>query len=136
MKRRRPTVLVASRGRRSLPMGHTAYQHVGHTAYQHVGDAPAVVPNPAPPDPNTLAAVTWTDNTGQPGGVSLTYQPDTSFWGLVRLGVITLAAYHGYRRNSSIGWAVAWAFMAGIAPPVVIGVAFAQGFGDRRGASS
>jgi len=147
MRARRPqrTVRIGTgRTRRLQPIGHTAYEHVGHTAYEHVGDdgtttttattatAPAVTPTPATttvlmPDGTVMSTTAPTSNGN--GG-------PTTFWGAVRLGVIALAAYHGYRRNDSIGWAVAWAFLAGIAPPVVIGVAFAQGLGDRKGASS
>ena len=45
---------------------------------------------------------------------------------------MSLAAYHGYKRNNSFGWAVGWAFLGGLAPVIVIPVAFAQGFGKRK----
>lgn len=41
-------------------------------------------------------------------------------------------AYHGYRRNNSVGWAVAWFFLGGLFWPVGLGVAMAQGFGKPR----
>lgn len=43
-----------------------------------------------------------------------------------------IGAYHGYMRNDSVGWAVVWALLGGIAPVIVIPVAIAQGIGDRR----
>ena len=38
-------------------------------------------------------------------------------------------AYHGYRRNSSWGWALAWGIGGGIVWPIALAVAIAQGFG-------
>ena len=41
-------------------------------------------------------------------------------------------AYHGYRRNDSIGWAIVWAIVGGMFWPVGWGVALAQGYGDPK----
>jgi hypothetical protein len=38
-------------------------------------------------------------------------------------------AYHGYKRNNSIGWALAWAIVGGLVWPISLGIAYAQGFG-------
>jgi len=38
-------------------------------------------------------------------------------------------AYHGYRRNGSVGWAAGWALFGSVAPFLAIPVALAQGFG-------
>ena len=43
-----------------------------------------------------------------------------------------IGAYHGYKRNDSVGWAIVWAALGGIFPIVVIPVALAQGIGDRH----
>jgi len=43
-----------------------------------------------------------------------------------------IGAYHGYKRNESVGWAVVWALLGGLVPVVVIPVAFAQGIGTRK----
>lgn len=43
-----------------------------------------------------------------------------------------IGAYHGYKRNDSLGWAIGWAFLGGLFPVIVIPVAFAQGFGERK----
>jgi hypothetical protein len=40
-----------------------------------------------------------------------------------------LSAYHGYKRNDSIGWALWWGFCGGLFPVVTPAIAFAQGFG-------
>lgn len=45
-------------------------------------------------------------------------------------GVI-LGAYHGYRRNSSVGWAIGWGVLGGLFPFITIPISIAQGFGKR-----
>jgi hypothetical protein len=52
---------------------------------------------------------------------------------LVRTAAVGAAAFHGYRRNKSVLWAVIWAVLAGISPLVTTGVAVAQGFGKPKG---
>lgn len=42
-----------------------------------------------------------------------------------------LGAYHGYKRNNSVGWAIAWAVLGGAFPFIAIPVALAQGVGKR-----
>jgi hypothetical protein len=41
-------------------------------------------------------------------------------------------AYHGYKRNRSVGWAVGWFFFGGIAPVLSIPISLAQGYGKPR----
>jgi hypothetical protein len=38
-------------------------------------------------------------------------------------------AYHGYRRNDSVGWAIGWFLLGGIFPFITIPVSLAQGYG-------
>jgi hypothetical protein len=49
------------------------------------------------------------------------------------LGVIGMAtgAYHGYKRNDSVGWAIVWALLGGAVPIITIPVSIAQGYGKR-----
>lgn len=47
-------------------------------------------------------------------------------------GTVT-GAYHGYKRNKSIGWAMAWAFLGGMFPVLTIPISLAQGFGKPKG---
>lgn len=78
---------------------------LGFTAYHHVGaDLPVVVATPSP------------------------------VLQLVGDAAIGLAAYHGYKRHrGSVGWALGWALLAGLAPVIVTGVALAQGLGKPKG---
>lgn len=41
-------------------------------------------------------------------------------------------AYHGYKRNSSIGWAVAWSIFGSTLPLLAAPVMLAQGFGKKK----
>jgi hypothetical protein len=43
-----------------------------------------------------------------------------------------VGTYHGYARNHSVGWALGWGFLGGLAPVVVIPIALAQGLGKPR----
>jgi hypothetical protein len=43
-----------------------------------------------------------------------------------------LGAYHGYKRDNSIGWAIGWAILGATFPIVTIPVAIAQGFGQPK----
>ncbi len=82
------------------------YSPTGHSAYHHVGADPA----PPAPAPN-----------GSSGAQLLG-------WAAVGAG-----AYHGYKRNNSIGWAIGWALLAGFFPIITVPVSLAQGFGKRKG---
>ena len=61
-------------------------------------------------------------------------QPQGQLWKLISIGAVGLAAFHGYRRNRSVGWAIGWALLAGFSPVITTGVAVAQGLGKRKGA--
>jgi hypothetical protein len=56
-------------------------------------------------------------------------------WSYLGPAAVGAAAYHGYKRNRSAGWAIAWALCAGISPIITIAVALAEGFGKRKGSS-
>lgn len=49
---------------------------------------------------------------------------------LSAVGAIS-GAYHGYKRNDSAGWAVAWFFFGSWLPLLSIPISLAQGFGKR-----
>lgn len=50
------------------------------------------------------------------------------------LGALSAAAsaYHGYKRNNSLGWAIAWAAAGGFFPLITPAIGLAQGWGKRK----
>jgi hypothetical protein len=80
------------------------YSPTGHTAYHHVGADPAT----------------------NPLGLS------NLELGLSVAGT-AIGAYHGYKRNNSVGWAIGWAVLGGMFPVITSAVAFAQGISKRKG---
>lgn len=58
---------------------------------------------------------------------------ESNFYRMFALFGAGIGAYHGYKRNESVGWAIGWALLGSIFPIVVIPVAFAQGLGKRKG---
>lgn len=46
---------------------------------------------------------------------------------------MALGAYHGYKRDSSIGWALWWGLMGAMFPVITPTIALAQGFGKKKG---
>lgn len=70
---------------------------------------------------------------------ALSWLETSSSWGWSTIGgVLSVASaafsgYHGYRRNNSIGWAIAWFTLGGIFPIFTPVVALAQGYGKRKG---
>lgn len=85
-------------------------------------DAPA----PAPLNPEA--------QPGQPAVPTPGMQADSMglLWGLISIASAAGLVYHGYRRNHSIGWAIGWAVLGGIAPIIAWPVAFAQGYGKPK----
>lgn len=53
-------------------------------------------------------------------------------WGVLATASAAASAYHGYKRNDSIGWAIWWFFMGSLFPVITPVVAVAQGFGRRE----
>lgn len=70
-------------------------------------------------------ALSWLDS-------SKSWSPNT-FWGVMSLVSGAASAYHGYKRNNSVGWAVGWFFLGSILPIFTPVIALAQGFGKRKG---
>jgi hypothetical protein len=62
---------------------------------------------------------------GQSGSPSSLWYP---FGGLIEAASIGLSAYHGYKRNDSVGWAVVWGLLGGVFPVLVPVIGLAQGF--------
>jgi hypothetical protein len=56
-------------------------------------------------------------------------------WGLIGTASMAASAWHGYRRNRSVGWAIWWALMGAMFPVVTPVIGVAQGWGKRKGRS-
>ena len=53
-------------------------------------------------------------------------------WAVASVISAGAGAFHGYRRNQSIGWALGWAILGGMFPVIVPAIALAQGFGKPK----
>lgn len=53
-------------------------------------------------------------------------------WGWLSILSSGASAYHGYKRNGSIGWAIGWAALGAIFPVITPAIAAAQGFGKKK----
>jgi hypothetical protein len=54
-------------------------------------------------------------------------------WGVASTASAAASAYHGYRRNDSLGWGLWWFLMGALFPIVTPVIALAQGYGKPRG---
>lgn len=92
-------------------------------------DAPAAVPINAEAQP-PVAAAPITPLVPAPAP---TISPGVAIVaGLIDLASTAGLAYHGYKRNKSIGWALMWAIFGGAVPIIGWPVAIAQGFGEPK----
>jgi hypothetical protein len=90
-------------------------------------------------DPGTTMATTDTGasslpSTSQPPSLQRLTSPVSGYYPLfwvLSAASTGLSAYHGYRRNDSVGWAIWWGLMGTLFPVVSVAIAVAQGFGKR-----
>ena len=68
------------------------------------------------------SALNWLDTSSK----WTRYKPQ--ILGALAIASMAASAFHGYRRNKSVGWALVWAIAGGIAPIVTPVIAVAQGF--------
>lgn len=88
----------------------------------------------------TLSDATATSDTASPAPWTSAWvqqHPTATFvFGLLGTASMALSAYHGYKRNASLGWGLWWGAMGALAPVLTPSIAFAQGFGRRKSARS
>lgn len=53
-------------------------------------------------------------------------------WAVLGTASMAASAYHGYKRNQSVGWALWWGFCGALFPVITPVIAAAQGFGKRK----
>jgi hypothetical protein len=71
----------------------------------------------------------WNGTTGICSPPTPTQQAYRTAMQVARVASVGAGAYHGYKRNNSIGWAIWWALMGGLFPVITPAIAVAQGFG-------
>jgi len=99
---------------------------------EQFGDDMSYLPPADPPAELPPGTMTPTDNTIPP---DLTVAPKGVLgyaWKAASIASAGAGAYHGYKRNQSVGWAVVWALLGGVFPVIVPAIALAQGFGKRK----
>jgi len=55
-----------------------------------------------------------------------------TWWIAISTVSMAASAYHGYKRNRSIGWALLWGLTGATFPVITPTIALAQGFGKRK----
>lgn len=80
-------------------------------------------------DPQKLAEATEMLASGDSITPSKRY---AVIWGALSTVSMAASAYHGYRRNDSVGWALWWGLMGAMFPVITPTIAVAQGFGRRK----
>ena len=93
-------------------------------------DVSLLPPEESPPDP--ALDLPPEPNSGPPATINLNATPLGYAWTAAALASTAAGAYHGYKRNQSVGWAIAWALLGGLFPIIVPAIALAQGFGKRK----
>lgn len=53
-------------------------------------------------------------------------------WSAVSTASMAASAYHGYKRNRTVGWALLWGLSGALFPIITPTIAVAQGFGKRK----
>lgn len=73
----------------------------------------------------------WMNAGGLSGLGALDYKVPV-WWDLLSIASGAASAYHGYKRNDSVGWAIVWGLLGGVFPVITPAIAWAQGFGKKK----
>jgi len=76
------------------------------------------------------SAMSWLDKTDSMSTTWATHK--NKFFGILAIASGAASAYHGYKRNESIGWGVWWFLMGTTFPVITPVIGLAQGFGKRK----
>jgi len=115
---------------RFIPAQHISpRQELHFPKFEVYPDVPQNLARPTYKGPSLLSGIGRLNGLG-----SLGMEPGAqAIVGIAVLASIGASAFHGYRRNNSVGWGVWWALMGGLFPVVTPAIALAQGFGKRSG---
>jgi hypothetical protein len=67
-----------------------------------------------------------------PQAVGMTIPEISPAMRVIGMAGAAAGAYHGYKRNNSVGWAIGWALLGGVFPIITVPVSLAQGFGKKK----
>lgn len=70
------------------------------------------------------SALTWLDASGK--------WNTGKIWGVLSIASGAVSAYHGYKRNNSLGWGIWWFIMGTVFPVITPAIGLAQGLGKRK----
>lgn len=65
---------------------------------------------------------------------SISFGTPSPIWTAIMVASMGLSAYHGYKRNNSVGWGIGWGLLGGLLPIITPVIAVAQGLGKRKAA--
>ncbi len=91
-----------------------------------VTDVPSI---PAPIQPQPLAVQPPAPAPREPKDEGLSIS--SALWSVAVIASTGLCAYHGFKRNDSVGWGVAWGILGSMFPVITVAIAAGQGFGVR-----
>lgn len=57
--------------------------------------------------------------------------PQGIAYGVIATASMAVSAYHGYKRNNSVGWALVWGAFGAVFPVITPVIAVAEGYGKR-----
>ncbi|KKN61344.1 hypothetical protein LCGC14_0522760 [marine sediment metagenome] len=69
---------------------------------------------------------------GKANGLYPYYKKYAWAWGILSTASGAVSAYHGYKRNNSVGWALVWFALGSFFPVITPVIAVAQGYGKRK----
>jgi hypothetical protein len=101
------------------------HQHQSPPLATALATGPAVVVTPGSPSSSTTPnpPATFTDGM-------LKIMGENPIGTALLTASTALCTYHGYKRNDSVGWALAWGILGGMFPIIAPVVAVAQGFAE------
>ncbi len=84
---------------------------------------------------NRRSSADWALQLGSPVGMAAANPGKehlTTAWAVLSAASAGASAYHGYKRNDSVGWAVVWGLLGGAFPVITPAIALAQGFAEPK----
>ena len=84
-------------------------------------------------NPNAMLLATYATPTVRAAGEVIPGVSDTSavVWGVASTVSMAASAYHGVKRNNSVGYGIWWGLMGAMFPVITPTIAIAQGYAQR-----